>query len=128
VVVSAGSEEATKEMGFTSPVLLDQNFATGRVFRDALSGARGRRWQGSAAQHICALVPMPLFTRVRGRGILRSSHPASPVVYSGGENFCPKCDHRPGSPRILPPLRVLHTASVVMTYAYTHAHGWVNTL
>jgi thiol-disulfide isomerase/thioredoxin len=43
VVVSAGSEEANREMGFTSPVLLDQNFAVGRAFRDALSGARGRR-------------------------------------------------------------------------------------
>jgi peroxiredoxin len=32
VVVSAGSEEANKEMGLTSPVLLDQNFATGRAF------------------------------------------------------------------------------------------------
>ena len=32
VVVSAGSEEANKEMGFTSPVLLDQNFAVGRAF------------------------------------------------------------------------------------------------
>ena len=46
VVVSACSEEANKEMGFTSPVLLDQNFAVGRAFGDALSGARGRRWQG----------------------------------------------------------------------------------
>jgi thiol-disulfide isomerase/thioredoxin len=32
VVVSAGSEEANKEMGLASPVLLDQNFATGRAF------------------------------------------------------------------------------------------------
>jgi thiol-disulfide isomerase/thioredoxin len=32
LVVSAGSEEANKEMGLTSPVLLDQNFATGRAF------------------------------------------------------------------------------------------------
>jgi peroxiredoxin/uncharacterized membrane protein YphA (DoxX/SURF4 family) len=32
LVVSAGSEEANKEMGLTSPVLLDQNFATGRTF------------------------------------------------------------------------------------------------
>jgi peroxiredoxin len=32
VVVSAGSEEANREMGLTSPVLLDQNFATGRAF------------------------------------------------------------------------------------------------
>jgi peroxiredoxin len=32
VLVSAGSEEANKEMGLTSPVLLDQNFATGRAF------------------------------------------------------------------------------------------------
>jgi thiol-disulfide isomerase/thioredoxin len=32
VVVSAGMEEANKEMGLSSPVLLDQNFATGRAF------------------------------------------------------------------------------------------------
>ena len=32
VVVSAGSEEANREMGLTSPVLLDQQFATGRAF------------------------------------------------------------------------------------------------
>jgi protein-disulfide isomerase len=32
VLVSAGSEEANKEMGFTSLVLWDQNFATGRAF------------------------------------------------------------------------------------------------
>jgi peroxiredoxin len=32
VVVSAGSEEANKQMGLDSPVLLDQNFATGRAF------------------------------------------------------------------------------------------------
>jgi peroxiredoxin len=32
LVVSAGSEEANKEMGIASPVLLDQNFATGRSF------------------------------------------------------------------------------------------------
>jgi len=32
VVVSAGSEEANKEMGLVSPVLLDQQFATGRAF------------------------------------------------------------------------------------------------
>ena len=32
VVVSAGTEEANKEMGLTSPVLLDQNFAVGRAF------------------------------------------------------------------------------------------------
>jgi len=32
LVVSAGSEEANKEMGITSPVLLDQNFAVGRAF------------------------------------------------------------------------------------------------
>jgi peroxiredoxin len=32
VVVSAGSEEANREMGISSPVLLDQNFATGRAF------------------------------------------------------------------------------------------------
>jgi peroxiredoxin/membrane associated rhomboid family serine protease len=32
VVVSAGSEEANKEMGLASPVLLDQNFAVGRAF------------------------------------------------------------------------------------------------
>src|SRR5215211_4339278 len=31
VVVSAGSEEANKQMGLASPVLLDQNFATGRA-------------------------------------------------------------------------------------------------
>ncbi len=32
VVVSAGSEEANREMGLTSPVLLDQRFAIGRAF------------------------------------------------------------------------------------------------
>jgi peroxiredoxin len=32
VVVSAGTEEAIREMGLTSPVLLDQQFATGRAF------------------------------------------------------------------------------------------------
>jgi thiol-disulfide isomerase/thioredoxin/uncharacterized membrane protein YphA (DoxX/SURF4 family) len=32
VVVSAGSEEANKEMRLTSPVLLDQQFAVGRAF------------------------------------------------------------------------------------------------
>src|SRR5215204_857886 len=32
LVVSAGSEEANKEMGLASPVLLDQQFATGRTF------------------------------------------------------------------------------------------------
>jgi peroxiredoxin len=32
VVLSAGSEEANKEMGLASPVLLDQNFAVGRAF------------------------------------------------------------------------------------------------
>ena len=32
LVVSAGSEEANREMGLTSPVLLDQNFATGQAF------------------------------------------------------------------------------------------------
>jgi thiol-disulfide isomerase/thioredoxin len=32
VLVSAGSEEANKEMGLTSTVLLDQQFATGRAF------------------------------------------------------------------------------------------------
>src|SRR5215213_9899827 len=32
VVVSAGSEEANKEMGLASPVLLDENFAVGRAF------------------------------------------------------------------------------------------------
>jgi peroxiredoxin/uncharacterized membrane protein YphA (DoxX/SURF4 family) len=32
VVVSAGSEEANREMGLASPVLLDQQFATGRAF------------------------------------------------------------------------------------------------
>jgi thiol-disulfide isomerase/thioredoxin/uncharacterized membrane protein YphA (DoxX/SURF4 family) len=32
LVVSAGSEEANKEMGLTSPVLLDQQFASGRAF------------------------------------------------------------------------------------------------
>lgn len=32
LVVSAGSEEANKEMGLTSPVLLDQQFAVGRAF------------------------------------------------------------------------------------------------
>ena len=31
-MVSAGSEEANREMGLASPVLLDQNFATGRAF------------------------------------------------------------------------------------------------
>ena len=31
VVVSAGSEEANREMELTSPVLLDQNFATGQA-------------------------------------------------------------------------------------------------
>jgi thiol-disulfide isomerase/thioredoxin/uncharacterized membrane protein YphA (DoxX/SURF4 family) len=30
--VSAGSEDANREMGISSPVLLDQNFATGRAF------------------------------------------------------------------------------------------------
>jgi peroxiredoxin len=32
VVVSAGSEEANREMGLAAPVLLDQNFAVGRAF------------------------------------------------------------------------------------------------
>jgi len=32
IVVSAGSEEANREMGLTSPVLLDQQFAVGRAF------------------------------------------------------------------------------------------------
>jgi peroxiredoxin/uncharacterized membrane protein YphA (DoxX/SURF4 family) len=32
LVVSAGSEEANREMGLTSPVLLDQQFAAGRAF------------------------------------------------------------------------------------------------
>jgi methylamine dehydrogenase accessory protein MauD len=32
LVVSAGSEEANREMGLTAPVLLDQQFATGRAF------------------------------------------------------------------------------------------------
>jgi peroxiredoxin len=32
LVVSAGSEEANKEMGLASPVLLDQQFAVGRAF------------------------------------------------------------------------------------------------
>jgi peroxiredoxin/uncharacterized membrane protein YphA (DoxX/SURF4 family) len=32
LVVSAGTEEANKEMGLASPVLLDQNFTTGRAF------------------------------------------------------------------------------------------------
>jgi thiol-disulfide isomerase/thioredoxin len=32
LVVSAGSEEANKEMGLTSPVVLDQQFAVGRSF------------------------------------------------------------------------------------------------
>ena len=32
LVVSAGAEEANKEMGLTSPVLLDQQFAVGRAF------------------------------------------------------------------------------------------------
>jgi thiol-disulfide isomerase/thioredoxin len=32
LVVSAGSEEANKEMSLSSPVLLDQQFATGRAF------------------------------------------------------------------------------------------------
>jgi len=32
LVVSVGTEEANKEMGLTSPVLLDQQFATGRAF------------------------------------------------------------------------------------------------
>ena len=31
-MVSAGSEEANKEMELTSPVLLDQQFAAGRAF------------------------------------------------------------------------------------------------
>jgi thiol-disulfide isomerase/thioredoxin len=41
VVVSAGSEEANREMGLTSPVLLDQQFAVGRVFGNAVCGAGG---------------------------------------------------------------------------------------
>jgi peroxiredoxin len=32
LIVSAGAEEATREMGLASPVLLDQQFATGRAF------------------------------------------------------------------------------------------------
>jgi len=32
VVISAGTEEANRQMGLASPVLLDQNFATGRAF------------------------------------------------------------------------------------------------
>jgi methylamine dehydrogenase accessory protein MauD len=32
LVVSAGTEEANEEMGFTSPVLLDQQFSVGRAF------------------------------------------------------------------------------------------------
>jgi peroxiredoxin/uncharacterized membrane protein YphA (DoxX/SURF4 family) len=32
VVISAGSKEANREMGLASPVLLDQDFATGRAF------------------------------------------------------------------------------------------------
>jgi thiol-disulfide isomerase/thioredoxin len=32
LVVSAGSEEANKQMGLTSPVVLDQQFAVGRAF------------------------------------------------------------------------------------------------
>jgi hypothetical protein len=32
LVVSAGSEEANKEMGLTSPVVLDQQLAFGRAF------------------------------------------------------------------------------------------------
>ena len=32
LVVSAGSEEANREMGLASPVLLDQQFAVGRAF------------------------------------------------------------------------------------------------
>jgi hypothetical protein len=32
LVVSAGSEEANREMYLTSPVLLDQQFAVGRAF------------------------------------------------------------------------------------------------
>jgi peroxiredoxin/uncharacterized membrane protein YphA (DoxX/SURF4 family) len=32
LVISVGSEEANEEMGLTSPVLLDQQFATGRAF------------------------------------------------------------------------------------------------
>jgi thiol-disulfide isomerase/thioredoxin len=32
LVVSAGTEEANREMGLTSPVLLDQQFAVGRAF------------------------------------------------------------------------------------------------
>jgi thiol-disulfide isomerase/thioredoxin len=42
LVVSAGSEEANREMGLASPVLLDQHFALGRAFGDALCGAGGR--------------------------------------------------------------------------------------
>jgi len=30
--VSAGSEDANRDMGISSPVLLDQNFAAGRAF------------------------------------------------------------------------------------------------
>ena len=32
LVVSAGSKEANKEMGLTSPVILDQQFTAGRAF------------------------------------------------------------------------------------------------
>jgi thiol-disulfide isomerase/thioredoxin len=32
LIVSAGAEEANREMGLASPVLLDQQFATGRAF------------------------------------------------------------------------------------------------
>ena len=32
VAVSAGSEEANREMGLASPALLDRNFAVGRAF------------------------------------------------------------------------------------------------
>jgi hypothetical protein len=32
LVVSAGSKEANKEMGLTSPVILDQQFAVGLAF------------------------------------------------------------------------------------------------
>jgi thiol-disulfide isomerase/thioredoxin len=32
LVVSAGTEEANRKMGFASPVLLDQQFAVGRSF------------------------------------------------------------------------------------------------
>ena len=42
VVVSAGSEEANREMGISSPVLLDQNFATGRAL--GLLGRPLRCW------------------------------------------------------------------------------------